>query len=529
MAVAANQYGGNMKVKSIAIIGGGTAGWLAANHLAVELRAETELRITVIESPEIGIIGVGEGTVPHLKKSLAKFGINEAELLAQCDTTFKNGIKFVDWMQPSDSNPGNAYYHPFASPYPGGVDATALYLNDPQRMAFSDVSDAPLLSDAMRCPKHMASAPYEGAVNYAYHFNAVKFGQLLAKNAKEKLKVLHKSATIVDAQLNAEGEVDYLVTQEGEQLAFDFYVDCSGFHALLLGNKLKVPFIDKSSQLLTDTALAVQIPTDMRSELAPYTLAKAHRCGWLWDIPLTNRRGVGFVFSSAHMDEAAAIQGLSQHLQCDAEKLNPRKIPMRMGYREKFWCKNVVALGLAQGFVEPLEATSIFVTDFSAELFARNFSVDTDTLSVAANYCNKVVSYTWERVMDFVQMHYCISDRRDSDFWRAVTVDAKLSDVLAERLSRWKVLPPKKSDFFSRFDLFDVDNYLFVLYGMKYPTKAKRMTDFEQAYFQREVHGVQVAGQKLSADLLGHREWLDKFQAAYAAANLANGELAHRS
>ncbi|MES2581639.1 MAG: tryptophan halogenase family protein [Pseudomonadota bacterium] len=505
-----------MKVKNIAIIGGGTAGWLAANHLAVELRAEPDIRITVIESPDIGIIGVGEGTVPHLKKSLMKFGINEADLLAQCDTTFKNGIKFVDWMAPSASNPGNAYYHPFASPYPGGVDATALYLNNPDRMAFSDVADAPALSDAMRAPKRVSSAPFEGVVNYAYHFNAVKFGQLLANNARDKLNVLHKSATIVDARLNADGEVDYLVTKDGEHLAFDFYVDCSGFHALILGKTLQVPFVDKSSQLLTDTAIAVQIPTEVRGEIPPYTLAKAHSCGWLWDIPLTNRRGVGFVYSSAHMDESAAVQGLAKHLQCDAETLNPRKIPMRMGYREKFWCKNAVALGLAQGFVEPLEATSIFVTDFSAELFARNFSVDRDTMSVAADYCNKVVSYTWERVMDFVQMHYCISDRRDSDFWNAVAVDAKCSDVLTERLTRWRAIPPKKSDFFSRFDLFDVDNYLFVLYGMKFQTRAKRMTDYEQAYFQREIEQVKTATGALTNELHGHREWLDMFQAAYA-------------
>lgn len=505
-----------MKVKNIAIIGGGTAGWLAANHLAVELRAEPDIRITVIESPDIGIIGVGEGTVPHLKQSLKKFGISEAELLAQCDTTFKNGIKFVDWMAPSAANPKNAYYHPFSSPYPGGVDATALYLSDPAHSVFSDVTDVPLLSDAMRAPKCVSSAPFDGIANYAYHFNAVKFGQLLARNAMDKLKVLHRSATIVDARLADNGDIACLVTKDGEQLAFDFYVDCSGFHALILGKALKVPFIDKSSQLMTDTAIAVQVPTEVRTEIPPYTLAKAHRCGWLWDIPLTNRRGVGFVFSSAHMADAEAVEGLSRHLQCDVEKFNPRKIPMRMGYRQQFWCRNAVALGLAQGFVEPLEATSIFVTDFSTELFARNFSMDLETMSVAADYCNKVVSYTWERVMDFVQMHYCISDRRDSDFWRAVTEDAPRSDVLMERLARWRAIPPKKSDFFSRFDLFDVDNYLFVLYGMKFQTRAKPMTDYEQAYFQREVQGVQRNGRALARELLGHREWLDRFQAAYA-------------
>ncbi|MEL4180239.1 tryptophan halogenase family protein [Roseateles sp. PN1] len=506
-----------MTVKSIAIIGGGTAGWLAANHLAVELRAETGISITVIESPEIGIIGVGEGTVPQIRKSLQKFGISEAELLATCDATFKVGIKFVDWLAPTSAPSANAYYHPFASPYPSGIDVTSLYLKHAETMAFESVCEVPALADAMKSPKRVSSPPFEGPLNYAYHFNAVKFGRLLAKNARDKLGVQHKQATIVDAQLNAQGEVDVLITQDGERLQYDFYVDCSGFHSLILGKLLKVPFVDKSAQILTDSALAVQIPTADDAPIPPYTLAKAHSAGWLWDIPLTNRRGVGFVYASQHLSEAAALQGLSTYLGVDEDKLSPRKIPMRIGYREKFWCKNAVALGLAQGFVEPLEATSIFVTDFAAELFARNFVPDKAQMSVAADYCNKVVSYTWERVMDFVQLHYCISDRRDSDFWRRATLEAPRSEVLSERLALWQQHAPKKSDFFSRFDLFDVDNYLFVLYGMRFKTRPKRMTAYEEQVFARELDKVRQHTRQLGAELMPQRDWLDGFLAAYRA------------
>ena len=512
-----------MQVKNIAIIGGGTAGWLAANHLAVELRAEADLTITVIESPEIGIIGVGEGTVPLIRKSLMKFGISEADLLMHCDTTFKVGIKFEGWMAPSAASESNHFYHPFASPYPFGTDVTSLYLSRPDYFEFSMVSEVAALAEAMKAPKLVSSAPFEGPLNYAYHFNAVKFGQLLAKNAKEKLRVKHLSKTLVDAQLNAVGEIDHLITKEGEKLHFDFYVDCSGFSSFLLGKVFSVPFVDKSAQILTDTALAVQIPTSADLELAPYTLAKAHTAGWLWDIPLTNRRGVGFVYSSKHMSEASAIERLSSYAGVDAEQFSPRKIPMRIGYRQQFWCKNAVSLGLAQGFVEPLEATSILVTDFAAELFARNFSVDRQNMSVAADYCNKVVSYTWERVMDFVQMHYCISDRRDSDFWRQSTLEAKPSDVLSERLAMWKFNAPKKSDFFSRFDLFDVDNYLHVLYGMRYVTRPKAMTDYEQAYFTKEIQRVKKSEQQLAAELLQHREWLNEFSVAYRQSMAGRG------
>ncbi len=505
-----------MRVKSIAIIGGGTAGWLAANHLAVELRAESDVAITVIESPEIGIIGVGEGTVPHIKKSLMKFGIAEADLLAACDTSFKMGIKFQNWMQPSPAGAEHAYYHPFSSPYPGGLDVNALYLQRANEMCFSEVCTTPFLADALKAPKYAASQEYEGAVNYAYHFNAVKFGQLLANNARERFGVRHLKATLSCAVLNELGEVSHLITNDGQHLQFDFYVDCSGFHSLIFGQTLKVPFIDKSAQILSDSALAVQIPyAHTNQQLPPYTLAKAHSAGWLWDIPLTQRRGVGFVYSSAHMSETQALDGLSSYLKLDAAQFAPRKIPMRIGYREQCWVKNAVSLGLAQGFVEPLEATSIFVTDFAAELIARNFSVHKDGMDVAANYCNQVLAYTWERVMDFVQLHYCISDRRDSAFWRDCTLGATVSDVLRERLDLWRYHAPKKSDFFSRFDLFDVDNFLFVLYGMNYPTKAKNITEYERHCFENELAAIDQQRQLLSEQLLDHRDWLQQFHVAY--------------
>lgn len=503
------------RVKRIAIIGGGTAGWLAANHLAVELKAEPDIEITLIESPEIGIIGVGEGTVPHIRKSLMKFGISEADLLASCDCTFKQGIKFVDWLSWEKHGTNNFYYHPFSSPYPGGYDTAPYYLKHADTLDFSSVTEVTAIAEAMKSPKRISSPQYEGVVNYAYHFNAVKFGQLLARNATQKFGVIRKEATIQGASLNAQGDVDYLITDKDEQLAFDFYVDCSGFHALLFGKLLQVPFISKADQILTDTALAIQIPTPVAAELAPYTLATAHSAGWLWDIPLTNRRGVGFVYASQFMAEADALTGLAKYLNVDADSLNPRKISMRIGYREKFWVNNVVALGLAQGFVEPLEATSILVTDFCAELFARNLSVEKSTLSVSANYCNKVVAYTWERVMDFVQMHYSISDRTDSAFWLANTQAAQLSETLAERLAIWRVNPPKKSDFFSRFDLFDVDNYLYVLYGMKYKTQSRAITQQEEKLFAELMLNAQQLGEQLVQGLPGHREWLTRFAVAY--------------
>ncbi len=498
-----------MKIKRVAIIGGGTAGWLAANHLGVELKND-DIDITVIESEDINIIGVGEGTVPHIKNSLQRFGISEAELIASCDVGFKQGIKFIDWLNPDKHGAGYSYYHPFNSPYPGGFDITPYWLTNASGFNFSNITEAVLICETNRSPKKISSPPYVGEVDYAYHFNAVKFGKLLAKNAKEKLGVRHRIATLVGATKTHDGSIAALVLQDGSELEFDFYVDCSGFASLLIDQELKVPFIDKSKQILSDTALTLQIPTEATDEIKPYTSATAHKAGWIWDIPLPARRGTGFVYSSSHMSESEAIAYFSEYLGFDVERFSPRKIPMKIGYRESFWCKNCVALGLAQGFVEPLEATSILVTDFSAELFARNFPRVKTDIEVLSGYCNRVVRYSWERVIDFVQLHYCISDRNDSDFWMDNS-RSPLSETLGERLAMWKINHPKKPDFFSRFDLFGVENYLYVLYGMKYrsrpPVLSKDQIEFSETQFQK----VKGKAQRLSQELPSHREWIAKF------------------
>ena len=335
--------------RKIAIIGGGTAGWLVANHLAVELRAEPDVEITVIESPEIGIIGVGEGTVPHLRNSLMKFGISEAELLSSCDCTFKYGIRFSGWLSAEQHGADNFYYHPFSSPYPGGYDVTPFYLRHAESMAFHSLSEVVTLAEANRCPKTYSSAPFQGAANYAYHFNAVKFGQLLARNACERLGVRRKLATIVEVSLDtSSGDISTLITNTGEVLAFDYFVDCSGFRSLLLGDKLGTPFLRADKKILTDAALAIQVPIDNEQELKPFTHATAHQAGWIWDIPLTTRRGVGFVYASQYLSEQQALQQLASYLNVPEDACQARRIPMQMGYREQFWVKNCVGFGLAQ-------------------------------------------------------------------------------------------------------------------------------------------------------------------------------------
>ncbi|MES2321392.1 MAG: tryptophan halogenase family protein [Pseudomonadota bacterium] len=503
-----------MKIKRIAIVGGGSAGWLAANHLGAALHADPEIEITLIESEEVPIIGVGEGTVPLIRESLQQFGISEADLIVDCDTTFKHGIKFVDWLNPRKHGQGNFYYHPFSPAFPDGYDITAFMLANRERLRFSDVGPGMPACEAMRCPKKVSSPPYQGEIGYAYHVNAHKFAQLLAKNAREHFGVRHMLATITGATRQEDGGVQGLVLKSGATIAFDFYVDCSGFASVLAGGVLKVPFVDKSHQLLTDTAMVQQVATAEQDPIAPYTKATAHAAGWIWDIPVTNRRGTGFVYSSAHMSEDAAVDSFAGYLGIKASAFAPRKIPMKIGYRKHFWAKNCVSLGLAQGFVEPLEATSIFLTDISAKLFATNFPRFTSDIDVVKDHCNEVVAYWWERTIDFIQLHYHISDRDDSAFWLDNANAAPLSVILKDRLARWQLASPKRTDFFSNFDLFDATSYSHILYGMQYNTRQALLTAEQADESRAQLDMVRQRAGQLLAELPGHREWLDKLNEA---------------
>lgn len=504
-----------MKIKKIAIVGGGTAGWLAANHLGVELCSDPNIEITLIESKDVPVIGVGEGTVPYIKTTLKKFGIKEVDLLCTCDATFKQGIKFENWLDTKKNGENNFYYHPFSSPYPKGYDVTNYWLHNRESLDFSELSDTYSVSESNKSPKEKSSAPYSGLVDYAYHFNAAKFSNLLAKNAIDKFSVKHKHETIRQVELDQEGFIEKLIYETGEEEQFDFFIDCSGFSALLVEKALKFPFVDKSKQILTDSAFVLQVPSDAKDEIVPYTLARAHDAGWIWDIPLTTRRGVGFVYSSQYMSEDHAVQSFSQYLQQDVEQSELRKISMKIGYRDSFWEKNCAVLGLAQGFVEPLEATSILVTDFSANLLSKNFPKYKEDIEISSSYCNKAVKYTWERVIDFVQLHYLISDRKDSEFWRANISNTYVSDVLAERLAMWRITPPKKSDFFSSFDIFGVENYLFVVYGMKYSTRLGSLTEKAKKQSKELIDEVHAQSELMSKTLLSHRQWLSELKTAY--------------
>jgi tryptophan halogenase len=462
-------------VNRILIVGGGTAGWITAGYLARTLGAQFPqgVRITLVESAEIGILGVGEGTFPTIRKTLRRIGVDETSLIRECSTSFKQGAKFVHWRYPPGSGQPDHYFHSFQITHqPTGLDLLPYWLlgvagthvnwdevNTPQKRA----------ADANRAPKLIDHPDFEAPLNYAYHFDAAKLAAFLRRQAIAS-GVQHIVATVDAVNLREDGFIRSVTTRTHGELEADLFIDCTGFRAQLIGATLGVPYKSCRSVLFCDTALAMQVPYGRpNAPIASYTIATAHESGWIWEIGLENRRGIGNVYSSAHMDDARAEQILRAHVGTAGEELPIRKIRFDAGYREINWKKNCIAIGLSSGFFEPLEATGIVFTEVAAVLLSNLFPWGGD-LEIAAKQFNGIMRRRYERALDFIKLHYCISERRDSPFWRDNVDPASTPESLRELLRMWRHRPPGTIDIDHNIDLFAEASWQYVLYGMGYKT-----------------------------------------------------------
>lgn len=497
-----------MQVKRVAIVGGGTSGWIVANHLGRVLSGR-EVSVDLLESPDIPPVGVGEGTVPEMRCTLQSFGISETDFIRRCDVSFKQSIKFVNWMDRESHGQDNYYHHLFESPYPDGNDLAPGWLAVPKGKFADFVSPQGRVCDAGLAPKTIAHPEYQGELGYAYHLNASKFSALLAENAKEKFSIRHLMTNVTDVKLGSKGEISALLTDSEGLLEYDFYIDCTGFSSFLLAKALGVGFIDKGEELLIDTALVAQVATEPDQPLPPYTVATAHQQGWIWDIALPERRGTGFVYSSAHLDHAKAEDKFARYL--GREDIHFRKIPMKVGYREQFWTKNCVAIGLAQGFVEPLEATALLVTEFAARFLAERFPVSVDQFELLSKRYNDTLRYSWDRVVDFIKLHYFLSDRKDSEFWLDNRRLESLSDSLRGQLEVWQSYTPNSFDFLTKVEIFYAENFQYVLYGMGYGTKVDAAMEADAGAI-KIASSIKARGRRLLDELPEHRSLLEKIK-----------------
>jgi tryptophan 7-halogenase len=472
-------------VRHIVIVGGGSAGWLTAGVLAADHQAASAagLRVTLLESPDVPPIGVGEGTWPTMRDTLRRIGVSETDFIRECDASFKQGSRFDGWMHGRE---GDSYYHPFVLPH--GYTETNLVAGWLARHAdvpFADlVSFQPHLCARGKAPKQIATPEYAAVANYAYHLDAGKFALFLRKHCTENLGVSLVLDHVVDVSLRENGDIASVETREHGALTGDLFVDCTGLRALLLGARLGVRFISQKHVLFNDSALALPTPyAEPQNAIASQTIATAQGNGWIWDIGLPTRRGVGCVYSSAHTTDEAAADELRQYIERTGGPRDlgaPRKITFEPGYREQFWRGNCVAIGLSAGFIEPLEASAIALVELSAAMLSDQMPATRESMDMTARRFNDAFTYRWERVIDFLKLHYVLSQRLDSDFWRDHRLRETYSDRLREQLVLWRHQPPSRYDFFRIEEVFPSASYQYVLYGMGFrpaPNATMRRSD----------------------------------------------------
>jgi len=420
-------------MKNIVILGGGTAGWMTANLLQKKWR-QRGIQISVVESPDIGIIGVGEGSTPLLKEFFDSLEISESEWMPQCNATYKNGISFNDWS----TVPGyESYFHPF----PCSLDFATfgfLYKYTELRRKGADVLAHPNRFSLMAglTERKLAPLPAENFpfhFQYGYHFDSVLIGKFLREKAKES-GVSHIEATVEKVEQESDGSIKSLLLNTGQIISGDFFVDCSGFASILLQKTLKVPFVSFSENLFNDSAVA--IPTDIETEIPAETLSTALSNGWAWKIPLTNRFGNGYVFSSKYCSPDEAETELRSHLNILESDVEARHLKMKVGRVQETWAKNCVAVGLSQGFIEPLEATALqfvysTIEQFSQALEEGNFS------GKNRDEFNARMNANFEGVRDYIVLHYKTNSRSDSPYWIDNRENQKISDNLRAMIECW--------------------------------------------------------------------------------------------
>lgn len=421
------------KVRRILIVGGGSAGWMTALTLARSCTG-SGVEIAVIESPTVGVIGVGEGSTPWLRGFFDGLGIEEAEWMPACHATYKCGIAFAGWS----TKPGfERYFHPFASML-DNLTMTQFVHNVEARLNGANVHAHPdrffiaaRLAAEHRAPKAPDHFPFD--VWHGYHVDSALLAQFLQRKALER-GVRYKRSHVTHATLDDTGAIATVVTQEGKSLTADLFIDCTGFAGLLIDKTLRTPFVSFSDNLFNDALVTLSSPigTSIPSE----TVATALSHGWTWKVPLTSGYGNGYVYSTQFCSSAEAETELRRHLGLLDSDTTARHLRMRIGRVTRHWNKNCLAVGLSQGFIEPLEATALLFIQQTAAAFAECLQRG-DLSEAAQERFNQQLNEQFEGTRDYIVTHYKMSTREDTEYWRANAANRNLSDELLQLYSAW--------------------------------------------------------------------------------------------
>ncbi|MGO9993662.1 MAG: tryptophan halogenase family protein [Steroidobacteraceae bacterium] len=422
----------SLQIRRIAIVGGGTAGWMAASILARALPG-TGTVITVIESPDIGTVGVGEATIPPIMDLLRFLNINEGDFVRHTQSTYKLGIKFTDW-----SRIGESYWHPFGT-FGSMINLRPFFhawhkaRADGLALRFNDFSLCAALGDArkFRFPDPASQGPAAG-LRYALHFDATLVAKYLRSYA-ERLGVTRIERKVVGATRRADGFLDDLQFSDSSTLQADLYIDCSGFRGVLIEEILGTGYLDWSAMLPCDRAVA--FPTESMAARPPYTNSLARSAGWQWRIPLQHRVGNGYVYCSAHCSDTEAHDDLLCNVG-GKPLADPRFLRFVTGRRKLLWNRNCVALGLASGFLEPLESTSIHMVMSGVYKLLEHFPDRSFDQANIDSYNSELIAES-ERIRDFIVLHYCLTQREDAPLW-AYCRSMILPDSLMQRIELYR-------------------------------------------------------------------------------------------
>lgn len=507
-------------VREVVIVGGGSAGWLTAGVIAAEHRDRNgpTLRVTVVESPDVPAIGVGEGTWPTMRDTLRRIGVGEAEFVRTCDATFKQGSQFIGWV---DGRPQDRYSHPFSLPQGfGEVQLGAAWAARGDEASFAHLASVqPHLCDAGRGPKQFATPEYAAVANYAYHLDATALGGVLRAHCIDRLGVCHVVGHMEGIETHDNGDIAALRVRDQPAIGGDLFVDCTGMRALLIGAHYGVTTTPVDEVLFNDRALALQVPyAAADTPIACQTRATAQSAGWIWDIGLSARRGVGHVYASAFISDDQAEAELHAYIAASggapAHQLPAaRRIDLQPGYRRTPWHRNCVAIGLAAGFVEPLEASALVLVELAAARLAEEMPTDRADMDLLAARFNHTFAERWQRVVEFLKLHYLLS-RRDTPYWQAHRAQDSVPQALRERLQLWRHQPPSRADFPRSEEIFPSASWQYILYGMgvrPQPRPARRTEDPAQA--QARFEEVAALSRRMLPALPAHRALVEHIKA----------------
>lgn len=485
------------KIQNIIIVGGGTSGWMAAAYLSACL--DHSVNITVIESSTIARIGVGEATVPTIQTEFFdRLGMPEEKWMRHVQGTFKLGIKYSNWRK-SPEQGGDFYYHIFGEmPLIDEVPLTHVWIkkhleeNFQKPMIYSCFNSIGAL-DLKKSPKFYNGDKIQ---HYAYHFDALLVSNML-KDWSIKDGVHHVVDTLAYAEQDEQGNIQSVVNQDGKKYSADLFIDCSGFTGFLIEKTLKEPIVSFDESLLTDRAIAINLPENPEIDgIRPYTSATAFKAGWLWEIPLYKRTGNGYVYSSQFTSDQDAERELHQFFGDRINKADLRPIKFQSRRRRHAWVKNCVSIGLASAFLEPLESTGIYFIYAALYQLVRNFP-NKQVDSVLRDKFNQKVAFMVDDIKDFIIMHFKTAKREDTAFWRANKYETKIPDSLQVIFDQHKAGIPIKtsqqsdeflySSFASQFENFWTNtNYQSIMLGVDWlPEKSMPLLNYRHDIMQK--------------------------------------------